>query len=583
MLPAYLDKALAPEAMDKVRERLATDPTLRAAYEELLSQESALRGLGAVLRDAAPTVDIEDAVMARVSPARSETRALKASLRELGVALYADAPRVDIVGDVMATYPARSEEAALAALEGDMIAVGDGLRTLAPRVDIVEPVMRDVASGRLDKDTSLAAARKRATRRRESLFSWRFVAAAAACVLAVLSVFVMRLSQPPVPNELHLAGRTPATTERTHQHPDHEPPSLLEGEPLATSPSNAGERLSLLTSATRPVSGTEPEESAEFARPSRAFTAQDIIAAKRDAIGGESEALALLARWGALDPDEVRRLLEEGLLSPAELAGLSRFLPDAEAYALLKEALEQSPDNPALHYALARNLMLDPNRYEEALQQLALFKEIASDNSLPYYMDARIRLAQGDYAGALEALEYAGAFQAGSAFALDNARQHSLALQAAGMSFDEAQLLAAFNAGAEEYNATTQLGYELLSYGAYFESVGDAETALAIYKSVHQMGLQLNQGAAFSNEMLAGLDVQMAAIEAMNGLAQVMDIPGGAYTLEIAYVAFVEGLDFFLEHTEVFDNMIAVSDMSTIFNAVRYMMHQGDLDYQKGP
>ncbi len=582
MLPAYHDGALPPAMMARVRDALERDAELRAAYETLLEQDALLYDLGAALHDATPSVDVSDAVMTRLRESHSENDAVETALYALGDALRETAPDVEMTAEVMAQLPATPN--ALSSVEKDLVETGEALRLLAPRTDVVAPVMSKVAERDVGGEQRFDAyARRKAARREDVLFSWRFVAAAAACVLAILGVLVIQLSQPPAPQHMHTAHRPQHQEPQQPAQPSAPPAALHEGEPLQFLPGPSDDRISLLTAATRPETTPEFDPTRHREDPEDGITAEDIIAARREALGGQSDALALLARWGALDPDEVRRLLDAGQLSPFELAGLSRFLPDDEARALLEQALQQSPDNASLRFALARNLMLDPASYDEALQQLAMLKRLAPDNSMPYYLDAQIRFAQGDYDGALEALSRAAVFQSGNAFALDYAQQHHAALHAAGMSEDAAQLLAAFNAGAEEYNAAMELSYDLLSYGAYFESMGDYESALAVYKNIHYLGLQLTQGATVSNELLAGLDVQMTAIQALDTLAAIIDLPGSAQTIEMAYAVFMEGLDFFLEYTNVFEYLLSGTNTQHILNIARYMMQHGDLAFPYGP
>ncbi len=152
---------------------------------------------------------------------------------------------------------------------------------------------------------------------------------------------------------------------------------------------------------------------------------------------------------------------------------------------------------------------------------------------------------------------------------------------AAGLPTDVAQMLAAFNAGANEYSSVSQLSYDLLNYGAYFESLGDYETALAIYKSVHRLGLQINQGALFSNEQLAGLDAQMAAIEAINALSQVLNDPAIIQTVDGAYDLFMEGLNVFLDNTRIIENMLGNSDITAVLRVIQRILMWGDLRYSR--
>lgn len=584
LLPAYLDGSLELNRRQQVEKRLATDPELREAFEILQKQEKALFNLGAMLRESAPSVDLHDTVMDNVQRSEADMVALEHALSDLGSDLHAVSPPLDIVESVMQAVA--KQEHASDTLETELVETGEELRVLAPRVDVVEEVMDEVTSGHLDAIADFEAIKRaKAARRRQSVPSWSFVAAAAACVLAVAGFVAMQMAKPPALQEKiftqNITSETTASPNQQNAQTGEKPVRKHEGESMQFDPVSTDERISLLSATIRPASPQKPEKKVQPQRNDlrMAVNVDAIIAARRDALAGKTEALARLARWGALDPDEIRLFIAEGLLSPKALAGLSRFLPKAEARALLREALAQEPEDAMLHFALARNLMNDPEQYDAARQELERFRELTPDNSLSYYMDAQILLAQGDYAGALQSIEYAASFQSGSAYALENAQYHSNALHTAGLPDDVAQMLAAFNAGSDEYGFLTQLGTDLLGYGAYYESVGDYEAALAIYKGVNQMGLQITQGADFSNEMLAGLDTQQASIEAIDALATLMDIPGGAYTVEIAYTVFMQGMDFFLEYTNVFENIIGDAEATNILRSVDQIMQTGDINY----
>lgn len=551
----------------------------------LLAQEDALRDLGNALREVTPSVDIRDAVLERVQALEMESDSFAQALIEVGNELRDVTPHLDISGTVMKRIAAQWQTASTTELENELVETGKEIRALAPRVHLAKELMDEVASERLNNVTAISAARRtKAMHRNASPFSWRFVAAVAACVLAVLGFVALQMAQPSTLRGQHVASHNSfgADTTQSQQKSGGSTARLREGEAIGFNPVSTQERIPLFVPpvSNPPARENDPKQQNELRL---AVDVDAVIAAQREALSGKSDALARLARWGALDPDEVRRLLAEGVISLKELAGLSRFLPENEARALLKDALTKEPNDPMLRYALAKNLMNDPEQYDEALRQLSLLRDLSPDNSLSYYMDARIRLAQGDYVGALQSMEYASAFQSGSAYALENAQYHSTALQAAGVPANVAQMLAAFNAGSDEYGFVTQLGSDLLDYGAYYESIGDYETAMAIYKSVNQMGVQVNQGADYSNEMLAGLDTQRGAIEAMDALADMMDIPGGAYTVEIAYTVFMQSMDFFIEYTDVFESMIGDAEAENLLQTVQQIMQVGDLRYSNKP
>lgn len=581
-LLAYLEHALAPEAMRAVQERLALDPELAAAFQRLRDQEVDLFDLGEELRTVAPSVSVRDAVLRRVEARKSvEPPDIEQELLALGQALRAESPRVAITDVVMAHVTHEPQAADVHHLEQELYNVGAEIRGRAPRVKVVEHVISGVVAEKSRDSISLSAYnREKALRRRQSPLSWRVIGAAAACLVIGLAVLALHMAQPTSTSPINIARRASDAAIPAAREDAGRPPVQREGEALHFEHAPAGAAISLLSDVTRPSMAMEgeDEEDMEAQTVRSAPSIEDILAARRDALGGQSEALALLARWGALDPDEVRRLFNEGQLTSAELAGLSRFLPEDEALALLQAAVARDPEDAALRYALARQLMEDPARYAEALDQLAMFKALAPDNSLPYYMDAQILLAQGDYSGALQLLEYAGAFGTAGTFALEAAQFHSAALLAAGLPPDAARMLAAFNAGGNEYATVTQLSHDLLSYGVFFEDMGDYDTAMAIYKSVYQLGLQVNQGALFTNEQLAGLDVQMAAIEAINALSIVVNNPAMVPFLDNAYGIFVESLDMFLANTNLLENLLAGSDIGVILRVIRHIMQAGELD-----
>lgn len=586
LLPAYLDGSLEPDKMQQVRDRLAVDAGLQEAYAALCAQEEALYDLGAAVRQASPAVNVLGDVMAHLQSSAASVSPLEMALLETGNDLRTAIPTLDVSAAVMQALSVLGTPEAGTHLETELVETGNEIRALAPRVDVSEEVMEEVSSGRLDNITSIGAAKRKRVVRRQTVPSWSFAAAAAACILALIGFVAIQMAQPQALHGPEMAVNKSANTASNHLNAVAKGVRNKEGEPLEFKRVPTDEqKISMVTATPRPKSSPADEKtSVENQDDLRlAVDVDTIIKARREALAGKDEALARLARWGALDPDELRRLIAEGILSPKELAGISRFLPNEEALALLRDAVTQYPDDPMLHFALARNLMDDPGQYDMALQELARFRELTPDNSLSYYMDAQIRLAQGDYAGALQSIEYASAFQSGSAYALENAQYHSAALEAAGFPHDVAQMLAAFNAGSDEYGFITQLGNNLLSYGAYYESIGDYETALAIYKGVNQLGLQINQGADFSNEMLAGLDTQRAAVAAIDALAELINIPGGAYTVEVAYTVLMQGMDFFLEYTSVFENLIGNAEVQNILQAVQQIMQMGDIRYLNKP
>ncbi len=573
-LLAYLEGALTPEEVGKIEVRLSEDAALRAELEALRNRERALFALGVELRELSPVVSVVDGVLKGAVEVRAAA-ALDNELAALGADLRGQAPRIDIAASVMHRLSATAPNLDAKLLEAELYAVGEEIRLLAPRVSLGEAI----AAAASDKIVPLSSrVATKSVKRREPLFSWRIVVAAAACAVFGLAFVMTHLVQPDMAGRRDMARNAEPFSESdaaNNESPASESPS--QDDSLAFQSAPPTEALALLSTIIRPSAGEEPETDNQETAVQAECTVNDIIAARRNAIGGDADALLMLARWGALDPDEARRLLASGALSPAAVAGLARFLPEDEAQALLQQAVEQHPEDSYLRYLLAKQLVNSSDQQANAQEQLAAFKELAPSNSLPYYMDAQLRLAQGDVAGALQAIEYAASFAQGDAYALRNAQNHSAALQAAGYPFETAQMLAAFNAGADEYSAVSQLSYDLLSYGAYFESLGDYETAMDIYKGVQRMGFQITQGANYSNEQLAGLDAQSAALDAIGALADLMQIPGGVRTVENAYTLLMEGLNIFMDNTALLDGLLGSADSAAIAAAIDQFIQNGDM------
>jgi len=577
----YLDDALDAEARGRVEACLQRDPEARRALEKLRGEEEALFALGRDLRAAAPQIDLASLVLEGITEADTVPGSLEDELARLGASLRALTPPVDLAASITAMVSEAEGATVLAPLERELVAVGDELRTGTPVVNLVPPVLVAVERTAAENVVPFRSReRYEGTRRRRSPLSWWLIAAAAAGLVLGVGLFLAEVMQPERLVQVNIARHEAQASAQTARETALDPPPpVREGEPLSLLRVRPGE-LDTMSALVRPTSieGVDPAgQTGDVVRAE--FTVEDIVNAKRKALEGQADALAMLARWGALDPDEVRRLLAQGMLTPQQLAGMSRFLPDGEARDLLRDAIKQTPDDPTLRLALAKSLMADPAGYEEALQQLASLREMAPDNALVHYMDARLRFSMGDYPGALSELEYASNLNAGSAYGVENAQNHSAALQAAGLPADLADTVAAFYAGTDEYGAVAQLRSELLGYGEYFESLGDYDTAMGVYKGVGMLGQQVAEGAAYTNEYLAGLDTQAAAIEAMNALADMVDVPGGLQTVQETYRVFVDSLNIFMEYTNLLDGVVQMEDVSLLLNTVGSILQTGDIQY----
>lgn len=577
----YLEGTLAVERQREVRDWLMRDSALRQTFESLQKQERELHALGKELREVAPHIHIADSVMRAIERTESSIESIESELNKVGELLRQHAPSIDFTGAIMAMLPEEDSREGRAPLEKNLVEIGKSLRARTPQVDLVPPVMEEVEKESAGKVVSFdEQVRLRKTQNREHPVSWALFGSVAAVLLLGLGFLLAQMMEPVKVDRVSIARSDESARTDVGAGGATVPAPEREGEPLPFKNVISDGPVSLMSAFTRPVSTEQASsDEEEDGVVTAGFTIEDVLQARRASLEGNAESLAMLARWGALDPDEVRRLYAEGALTSAQLAGMSRFLPAAESMALLRDAIQQSPTDPALRLALAKQLMENPGGYDEAFQQLAALRTLAPENALVHYMEAQLLFAMGDFSNGLSMLEYAAEFGTAQAYAMANAQSHSAALQAAGIAPEMADMLAAFYAGTDEHSSVSQLRGELIGYGAYFESIGDYDTAMAIYKSIGLLGTQLAAGASYTNEYLAGLDTQAASLEAMNALASLINIPGGLQTIQTAYDIFVNGMNVFMEYTSILDGVTSISDVTAVLNAVNVILQTGDINY----
>ncbi|HQB02275.1 MAG TPA: hypothetical protein PLY90_03165 [Candidatus Hydrogenedentes bacterium] len=556
-------------------ERPITDPAGRSGGEsETFALEQELLALGGELSSLMPAIHLETAVMAGLASFEDAEAGLEEELLLLGDALAGAVPEAGLQQRILERIEAQVCQENTE-LKTELRAIGAEMREKQPVVDIAEPVLDAVPARTLSETVDFTRHRKQ--RRRESWASRQMLLTAAACLLLVFGVLFTRVIRPELtrlPGSVMQTARTQASGSEESASAKKE---AREGEALSlTMGSSQGEIV--LSALKRPAPYTEEQGTEQKARHEE-HSLQDILDLRRQAADGKSDALALLARWGALDPDQARKLLAEGSLSPADLVALSRFLPADEAMALLREAIEVNPEDPGLRLALARMLLADPKNHAEAQRMQEALRNLDPGNSLAYFMDAQVRFAAGDYVNALESLQEASRLSFASAYGLSNAQHHRAVLEAAGYPAETAGALAAFYAGTEEYGYLEQMRNDLLDYGSYFESIGDYESAFAIYKSIGELGGQLLNGAAFGNEQLAGLDMQTAAMEAISQLLQILKVPGASQVVESSYELFAEGLDLFLENLGRLDDYLKQGSGNSVVETINGIMQYGDIRF----
>lgn len=552
----YLDDELDELGQARFNRQLANQPALQAEVVRLAGLDKDLKVLAAL--HYAPEVDLCAAVMDAKAQQEKENDS-KFPGSQLPVAVLADLDAymedaLDPAGfdrllQAVASNPVvRAEYEILAALKSDLDTFGNNLAARTPQVDIAGNVMRSIHRERSNivplKPRSLTTDIKQKYR------SIPWIAGTVAAVLAVLlgALITPRLLENGRQDVL-IAQDNPPVLNGTNT-PDsmglRPIDSLIDAEANTPNPE--------IEAPPEQDSIQPPENTPEPASP-KAVSLQDMIRARREAVLKDADALSRLAQWASLTPEEARALLEESGLTPEAILGAIQFLPPEEAASILLAALEQNPGDPYLRFALARTGMLTGDK---AYENLAAWENSDPGNSLPLFMEARLRFAKGDFENALNALLNASAYDGATAYVLESTRQHAEALIASGMSPDMARYLAVTSAGSREYDQLNTLGRELLAYGDQYKAAGQYANAEYVYTAVLNLGTQIAQGASYASEQRAGMFTQMAALDALSMLYETIMAPENLAFIEAAFENLLQGLNELTSFLTAYNQLLDV-------------------------
>ncbi len=624
-LPAYVEGHLPSETRMALLRHLESCAACReelACYQTLTRQ---LEATGVALRRAVPVpADLDagrhvsalsDSAPEHVVDAADDV--LDTALYALGDRLRQGMPAIDVHEAVMAGVAREmaepiADERAEEALEEQLYALGAVMRHGAPRVDLHAPIMtavlleaaREKADARHEQDANTAEAQE-ATQRKQAahhtdtvvdLSEYRQQQAhklqrkqrpllanlaywgLAACVLVMLGIAAHQ-----VVFDTDFAPGSQMAGGPESQEPAMEAGSgALPGEGEAEMGIQG--RLDEMGAMQQILNNLmdDPPAPDSQGRPTRqameSITLKDALDARSKAGRQDSDAINTLQQWAGLTSAEAQDLMEAGALDAEALIGAGLFLTPEEAVAMLQDAVNNDPENPFLRYALAKNLGLAEESLEGTLQQLEAWAQMDPENALPHYYGALEHFSGGNAHAAIGALQAAGDMEQASGYALDAARYTEQLLVASGMNPETARFLSATTAGSGQYADLTSLSRELLEYGAYYESIGDYETAREIYESVNRMGAQVADGAQVANERLAGLDIQHQSINAFEGLHDILVDPVSLQVLEQTFNTFVQALNDFSQYMAAYNDLLALADVDLASMIADIILQQGDLD-----
>lgn len=571
---ALLDGEAAPD----MRAHVQACPACRAAFEALKALDARLHTLGAVSAQNAPEVDLVDAVMQGVSELKCGAQAvLDPDSSDAGLMAYIEDELDDLsrarMERMLDAQPAvRAEVVALAALHAELQAIGDMAAACAPEVNLVGDVMRSITLAKAPEAKSVPLRPRPRVHQRSApvirRWQWAVLAAAASLVLGLWFVTSGLLSPSeddvkvaqgkqaqPLPGKATKPVDFQATT-----------PLSREGETPSAGGSDIAPPVSISEGSGPAGPKAEPKN--------KGITLQDAINKRREMLLKDP---AAFSQWASLTPDEARQLLQQAGLSPEAIVGLAQWLPAEEAAGYLRSAVKQNPNDPYLRYALAKTLASTPNGAAESLLQLGEWGQKDSQNGLPHYMEARVRFAQGDNEGALNALTNGAGRSGASPYSLQTARNQQEALVASGMNPDAAKYVAASTAGGREYVDLVQLGKDLVQYGNYYESIGDHDTAQQIYQGARQLGAQLVEGATLASEQQAGYETELTALDALKEIYTMLQDPDTLHALEAAYTGVLEGLSQLVEFIGSLDELLIHTPVQSTRDLVSQILQGGNL------
>ena len=615
-----LDGEGSAEVRRETLAHAACCPSCEAEYRAFERLTRRLKALGAFLHAQVPVIALRCAVMAALPAHSEETRdknaALENALSELGGALASQSPKIDILSGVMASvammraqeeanpgltlelqmdfqsfmddgldaagqaridaaaedYPAvRREFDALKTLREDLLAIGERYTAHVPVIDLLGAGVEDGGRPNLILAKTRAARErrlKRAAAPRAS--SWLSLAAAACLLLGLWAAADRWLLPEPAPPE-RVTVNTPDTPRIDGIPPIPPEENAVPPGPRETVPRVEPVPLPLLLATETVGSAPETPEVEDVS----GFGIEDVLDARREAVLDDSDASTRLALWASLAPEQARKIVEDSGATVEELLGAAGYLGTEEARPFLEAAVNEYPDSADLRAALAENYATDPALADASLGQLAEWSALDPGNGLPLFMEANLLFEQGYSAAALESLDLAATQDSSSAYGLAGINDHAAALIAAGLDSDLAGLLAASAAGLDQYAGVTALSQQLLAQGQEYEAAGDFETAQQIYEAVRQLGVQIENGAVFTNEHLAGLTTQQQALDAYGALANLTPEEFGAW-IE-AMVALGDSINTLLPLSNMIDRAYEVLDLSSVGGFVDHIQNNGDI------
>jgi len=594
----YLDGALDARAAEALRREAEASPDRRALFAQAEGLWQALHALGKHESDALPRVEIREAVLSAIAAhdLPADAPELEAAPREAIAAaareLFLD-PANELENTLADEFRAQSgthrqEFDACEKLAEDLKSLAIDAEPVCPPVDLRESILATIAGDTAASDHDGSRSRtpgskvvsfQRGRMHRAQPMQWPLIAAAAVLLMLVGSWSLFMGGEPEAPVEPVAVTPAPEIVPETPilmVEPEPEPET-----PVVTPLENAFTRMAEampqpVRMAPKPESTPEPDLAS--------ITLDEIWSVQRAALAdpGSRAAVRALAHMPA---DQARALVDTPGQDPDILVGAAASLPPAEARVALLTIREDRDPEPSRVFAEAETARAMREEFPEVLapvdapsleQIIAELRAIDPDNALTYYWEAIDRLQEGDLEGALALLEAAEQLDAAHAYSLENARANQSALEAGGMSRDSAVAAAALSAGMSQYDFLTSLGQDLMDEAFRYDAMGHTEAAEQILTAAQRFGAQIENGSSMTWEQLAGLDLQRAAIEALESFFFSPDDLAALTNDALNLVASMESVASFID---AFNNLFLQPFDADFFTGLsQLILNQGDVD-----
>ena len=560
---------LEQHAAAKLREEMDRSDVLKQQYAWVVSMRDEFGAFGDAIANASPSIDLLPSILQSLSAGvdQPEPEDLFASLLEWrdGVLPLPESDRLRRLADTSPDILNANDW--IHDTADQLEALGDELIADAPEIDVSRAVM-DAVYRIADPDPIVTLDAERLRRRAQFRIAGS-IAAAAIIVFTIGAVWFASGNVPPEP-------ASPETPLIANPEPAWQQDEYIEKrQKLPQRP-----KRRMYAEMRTPTGIDEPAPLAGTQAPQLdALDSKTVLAArKKAALTGDWSDFQQLA---ALTPEEAQELAKKPDLPPTALVGLADSLMPSDKEKALLTVVGILPASPYIQLELLESVAEQPPgdaQTEEPLRISQRISELDPNNALPYYLEAKMYLDNGDPRSAIAVLLEAQALEYANAYSLEAAAHRRSALIANGMEPETAELLAAFDAGNEQADALFDLAVDLLDYGNYYNSISDFETARIIYEGVQTLGDQIEAGAVLSQEQLVALDIQSAAIDVLGQFYETQGIVEALQPLTEQSLNIIADLDslnvFFVQLNTMLGDVLS----PTFWNDVAgVFMTEGDL------